>query len=53
MNAYILFLETWKLELRSNKVRLRLITYFYAGEESEEGGHDEKRFKTHRGRMGS
>jgi hypothetical protein len=31
MNAYLLFLETWKLECSGNEVRLRLITYFYAG----------------------
>lgn len=31
MNAYILFLETWKLERSGNEVRLRLITYLYAG----------------------
>ena len=32
MNAYLLFLETRKLERSSNEVRLRLIAYFYAVE---------------------
>jgi hypothetical protein len=31
MNAYLFFLEPWKLESSGTEGRLRLIAYFYAG----------------------